>query len=164
MLTTVMKTEDRIIYTDGDKVTVTDSTFHVRKRDYKLNGIIRHGLYVMRPSRLPSIFFILVGFALMIIGFAELVPADRFHDVIVANMAISANTMAMIAGGLMALIGVISIGLLRDRYAVRISTAEGEKNVIVSARKDYIAQIVDALTLSHYGVPTQTVAASRVEA
>lgn len=152
-----MATEDKVIYTDGDKVTVTDSTFHVRKHDYKLNGIIKHGLYVMRPSRLPAILLVLFGLMLMLIGFAGWVPADIMRDVYIANTAVGVNTMTMAIGGLLALTGVITIGLLRDRYAVRISTAEGEKNVVVSKRKDYIAQIVDALSASHYAMHGNTV-------
>jgi hypothetical protein len=144
---------------DGGKVTVTDSTFHVRKHDYKLTGIIKNGLYVMRPSRMPAILMVLIGLILMVVGFGEWIPANTMQDVYVGNTAIGVNTMAMAIGGLMALIGVITIGLLRDRYAVRISTAEGEKNVIVSSRKEYVAQIVDALTTSHYGMPSQPIAA-----
>lgn len=143
-------TEGRVIYTDGDKVTVTDSTFYVRKQDYRLDGIIKHGLYVMRPSRVPAILLVLIGLVLMLAGFAEWIPADTMRDVVIGGTAFGVNTVAMAVGGLLALIGVITIGLLRDRYAVRISTAEGEKNVVVSSRKDYIAQIVDALSMSHY--------------
>lgn len=152
-----MNKEDKVIYTDGGKVTVTDSTFHVRKHDYKLNGIIKHGLYVMRPSRVPAILLVLIGLTLMVVGFAEWIPADIVKDVYIGDMAFGVNTMAMAIGGLIALIGVVIIGLLRDRYAVRISTAEGEKNVIVSSRKEYVAQIVDALTNSHYDMPSQSV-------
>jgi hypothetical protein len=152
-----MTKEDKVIYTDGDKVTVTDSTFHVRKHDYRLDGIIKHGLYVMRPSRLPAILLVLIGLVLMVAGFAEWIPANTINDVYIGNTAFGVNTLAMALGGVIALIGVITIGLLRDRYAVRISTAEGEKNVIVSSRKEYVAQIVDALTTSHYGGPVQPV-------
>ena len=34
---------------------------------------------------------------------------------------------------------------LGERYAVSITTAEGEKNVVISKRKEYITQIVHAL-------------------
>ncbi|MEJ1241106.1 DUF6232 family protein [Chryseolinea sp. T2] len=153
-----MTREDKVIYTDGDKVTVTDSVFHVRKQDYKLNGIIKHGLYVMRPSRLPAILLVLIGLVLMAAGFAEWIPANTVNDIYVGGTAIGINTMALAVGGIIALIGVITIGLLRDKYAVRIATAEGERNVVVSSRKEYIAQIVDALTVSHYGPPTSITA------
>ncbi|HTF20928.1 MAG TPA: DUF6232 family protein [Chryseolinea sp.] len=152
---------DKVIYTDGGQVTVTDSIFHVRKHDYKLDGIIKHGLYVMRPSRLPAILMVLLGLVLMVVGFGGWVPADTMRDIYIGQTAIGVNTMAMAMGGIIALIGVITIGLLKDRYAVRISTAEGERNVVVSSRKEYITQIVDALTTSHYGMPSQPIAAVR---
>lgn len=140
---------NKIIYTDGHDVTVTDSTFHVRKTDYKLDGIIKHGLYVLRPSRIPSIILILVGLVLMTLGFLGLVPSSVIKDTYIADTFVPGNTMALIIGGIVALIGVLVIGFLRDRYAVRISTAEGEKNVIVSSHKEYIAQIVDAISAGH---------------
>lgn len=156
-----MTREDKVIYTDGDKVTVTDSVFHVRRQDYKLDGIIKHGLYVMRPSRLPAILLVLIGLIMMVAGFAEWIPANTVRDVYVGGTAIGVNTMVLAIGGFIALIGVIIVGLLRDRYAVRIATAEGERNVVVSSRKEYIAQIVDALTLSHYR-PTTSMEAVKV--
>ena len=39
--------------------------------------------------------------------------------------------------------------MIRQRYAVRIATAEGEKDVVVSSRKEYIQQIVDALNRAY---------------
>ncbi len=146
---------DKVIYTDGHEVTVTDSTFHVKKSDYKLDGIIKHGLYVLRPSRLPSVLLVVIGLILVAVGFAALVPTTWVNDVYIGNTLIHGNTIVMAIGGLLALIGVLSIGLLRDRYAVRISTAEGEKNVIVSTHKAYIAQIVDALSASSHSLRSE---------
>jgi len=157
-----MTREDKVIYTDGGQVTVTDSTFHVRKHDYKLNGIIKHGLYVMRPSRIPAIILVLIGLILMVVGFGGWLPAGTFRDIYINNTAFDINTVTMAVGGVIALIGVITIGLLKDRYAVRISTAEGEKNVVVSSRKEYITQIVDALSMSHYGISSPPMATARI--
>jgi hypothetical protein len=47
------------------------------------------------------------------------------------------------------LTGVLITGLMRERYAVRIATAEGEKNVVISSQKEYIAQIVDAISSAY---------------
>lgn len=157
-----MTKENKVIYTDGGEVTVTDSVFHVRKQDYKLDGIIKHGLYVMRPSRLPAILLVLLGLVLLVIGFGGWLPVNAANAIHIGSTAIDANTFTMAVGGIIALIGVVTIGLLKDRYAVRISTAEGEKNVVVSSRKEYITQIVDALTISHYSMPSQQVAAVRM--
>ena len=144
-----MKQPDKIIYTDGHEVVVTDSTFQVKRANYKLSGIIKHGLYVLRPSRLPSVILVLIGLVIVALGFAQAIPTSIVEDVRIGDTIVHGNTLAMVIGGALAFLGVLTIGLLRDRYAVRISTAEGEKNVIVSKHKEYIAQIVDALSASY---------------
>jgi xanthosine utilization system XapX-like protein len=55
------------------------------------------------------------------------------------------NTLALWIGAGLALIGLIILLMARERYAVRIQTAEGEKNAVVSYKREYVAQIVDAL-------------------
>ena len=69
-------------------------------------------------------------------------------------------------GVAIALIGTIQIILERERYAVRIATAEGEKNVVVSKRKEYISQIVDALNEAYRTVDFRPVyhPSDRIEA
>ncbi len=145
------RTNEQVIYTDGKRITVTDSTLRVRWHNYKLDGIIRHGFYVMRPSRLPAILLVLTGLLVILVGFAGLIPANKFNAVSIGGFVFDSNSMTMALGAILSLIGVIALGVMRDRYAVRIATAEGEKNVIVSQRREYIAQIVDALSVSHYG-------------
>ena len=41
---------DKVLYTDGRGITVTDSTFQVNKTSYQLNGIIKHGLLTIDRS------------------------------------------------------------------------------------------------------------------
>jgi hypothetical protein len=41
--------------------------------------------------------------------------------------------------------GTMFAVLTKERYGVKIVTAEGEKNVIVSDRREYVTMIVDAL-------------------
>ena len=55
----------------------------------------------------------------------------------------------MIAGVLFFVIGLLILLKLREKYAVRIFTAEGEKNVVVSQSREYISQIVDALNRAY---------------
>jgi TM2 domain-containing membrane protein YozV len=140
---------DKIIYTDGRTVTVTDSMFQVDKMEYRLNGITKHGLYVLRPHRFPAILLVVIGLVFMVLGLARLVPPTIMNDVIINDTLVHANTIAIGIGALLAFIGVLIVGLMRERYAVRISTAEGEKNVVVSRHKEYIAQIVDALSSAY---------------
>lgn len=140
---------DKIIYTDGHTVTVTDSMFQVNKMEYKLNGITKHGLYVLRPHRFPAVLLVIIGLTLMVLGLTKLVPADMIDDVAIGNTLVRGHTIVLAIGALLAFFGVLIIGLMRERYAVRISTAEGEKNVVVSHRKEYITQIVDAISSAY---------------
>jgi hypothetical protein len=137
---------DKVLYTDGRGITVTDSTFQVNKMSYQLNGITNHGLLIMRPERLPGMLLLIVGFIVAVIGILSLIPAAFIPDMQVNNNEIvSANIIAMWTGGALALIGLLILAILRERYAVRIATAEGEKNAVVSDKKEYISQIVNAL-------------------
>jgi hypothetical protein len=136
---------DKILYTDGHDVTVTDSTFQVKNTSYSLKGIIKHGLLILKPHRLPGILLLTIGLLLCICGVLGLIPASSVPDTNFNGTYVSANSLAIWIGGALALIGLLVTGLIRERYAVRIATAEGEKNAVVSTRKEYITQIVNAL-------------------
>ena len=134
---------EKIIYTDGHEVTVTSSDFKVRNTMYKLNGIIKHGLMRLRANRIPGIILFILGGVVIKLAMSEFFPSTM--DLRIGDELFLANVLAAWAGVGIALIGTILIIAVRERYAVRIATAEGEKNVIVSSRKEYISQIVDAL-------------------
>ncbi|HYI76684.1 MAG TPA: DUF6232 family protein [Chryseolinea sp.] len=136
---------DKVLYTDGRGITVTDSTFQVNKTSYQLNGIIKHGLLIIRPERSPGMLMLIVGFIVLVIGMLSLIPVSIVPNMEINGEHVTANTVAMWAGGAIALIGILVLVIVRERYAVRIATAEGEKNAVVSEKKEYITQIVDAL-------------------
>lgn len=134
---------DKVIYTDGRDVTVTDSTLKVKNRAYSLSGITRSSLWTIRAERWPGILLTLLGLILAVCGFMGLFPADM--NVQTSNGTMSANMLAIWGGLGLFVIGLILIAVARDRYAVRIATAEGEKDAVVSTKREYIAQIVDAI-------------------
>jgi hypothetical protein len=137
---------DKILYTDGHDVTVTDSTFQVKNTSYSLKGIIKHGLLIVRPQRLPGILLMLAGLILGLCGFMNVFPINAFGEMRTdSGEFINANTIIMWIGVAFFVIGIIVIALIREKYAVRIATAEGEKNAVVSYLKEYVAQIVNAL-------------------
>jgi hypothetical protein len=136
---------NKVIYTDGRGITVTDSTFQVNKTSYHINGITKHGLMIIRPERLPGLLLLIVGFLVAMIGILGLIPASLIGGMQFGNELVSANVVAMWAGAGVALLGLLILAIVRERYAVRIATAEGEKNAVVSNKKEYIAQIVNAL-------------------
>lgn len=137
-------TTENILYTDGHDVTVTESTFQVRKNLYRLEGIVHHGFHIIKPNRVPA--FILSGLGLLIVGLgiSNLSPEINF-SINVYSYKVTINTILLVSGILLILIGTLISILMKERYGVRISTAEGEKNVVVSERREYVNMIVEAL-------------------
>lgn len=148
-------TPDKVIYTDGRDVVVTDSTLKVKNASYRLNGITKLCLWTIRPDRWPGILLVLIGILAAVGGYLNMLPQNM--NIATDEGALSANTLAMWIGAGLFLIGILALSLSKERYAVRIGTAEGEKNAVVSTRREYIAQIVDALhsafDLGHTGTP-----------
>jgi hypothetical protein len=136
-------TPDKVIYTDGRDVVVTDSTLKVKNTSYHLNGITKLSLWTIRPDRWPGILLLLIGLIAAVGGYMNMLPPDLNMNT--EDGYLSANTLAMWIGAGLFLVGILALALSKERYAVRIGTAEGEKNAVVSARREYIAQIVDAL-------------------
>jgi hypothetical protein len=136
---------EKVLYTDGHHVTVTESVFMIKNTMYQLKGITNHGFQIIRPHRLPPLFVALVGALLIFLGVSHIVPKHFIPDFILQSIQLSVNTAAACLGAGLLVVGSVVFGLMKERYAIRISTAEGEKNVVVSRRREYIAQILDAL-------------------
>lgn len=136
-------TPDKVIYTDGRDVTVTDSALKVKNTSYNLNGITKLTLWTIHPDRWPAIVLLLLGLTAAVLGFLRMVPADM--NLQTGEGIVSGNTLALWVGIALAVVGVLILVFAKDRYAVRIGTAEGEKNAVVSDKREYIAQIVDAV-------------------
>lgn len=139
-------TEDNVIYTNGRDVTITDSVFEVGNVRYRLNGITKYGFSVLKPERLPSFLLLILAILLMVSGFLNSFPnPDGLYQTMNDGSYYGVNLIAIWGGGFLAVVAVLLLIILRERYAVRISTAEGEKDAVVSSRKEYISQVVDAL-------------------
>ncbi len=147
---------EKVIYTDGHDVTVTDAKLQVKNQEYLLHGVIACGMKILQPKRAPAIVLLVLGLGLVIAGAMGAFNPANVPDTEVAGNILSANTLALIAGGVLALIGLLILGVTRERYAVRIATAEGEKDAVVSDRREYIHQIVDAINQAVHYVRTQT--------
>jgi hypothetical protein len=136
-------TPDRVIYTDGRDVVVTDSTLKVKNASYRLNGITKFYFWTIKPERWPGILLVLLGLTAAVCGLLNLLPPDM--NMQTENGLLSANSIAWWGGLAMTLFGILALAISRERYAVRIGTAEGEKNAVVSTKREYISQIVDAI-------------------
>jgi hypothetical protein len=116
-----------VIYTDGHGVKVTPHHFIVGNTDYRVEGITSARLFTVRDGGGFAIFLIVLGLIGIAAGFL-----NAFYP----------NT---IIGTVLILFGIIILAFTHDKYAVRITTAEGIKDALVSSKKDYVSQIVAAL-------------------
>jgi hypothetical protein len=137
-------TTERILYTDGHDVTVTESTFRVRKHFYRLDGITRHSFSIIKPSKLPGIFITGLGVLAIAVGISGTSLNSDFA-LSIFSMTVGPNVLFSIGGCLLILLGSLLMGLMKERYSVRIVTAEGEKHVLVSDRREYISMVIEAL-------------------
>lgn len=139
-----MATEE-IFYTDGQDVIVTLSTLQVKDRFYRLKQIKQHGMAILQPVRLPGVIVFVAGIVLSVMGlagaFSEVVPASWSPT----GEPLSASAVAQWVGVLMAMGGLMLTVALRERYAVKIDTPEGERLAIVSTKREQIVEIVSAL-------------------
>lgn len=140
--TQYMESED-IIYTDGKHVTITESALEVKNSIYSLISIRKHGLSVLRGAKFPGIALAVLGTAMVVLALFNAMPFGL--NVYENDSYVGPNTIALWIGGAMAAIGILIVLMARERYAIKIETPEGEENVVVSERKEYIVQILNAL-------------------
>lgn len=136
---------DKVYYTDGHEVTVTSSTLKVHNREYLLPGITRHGLSTLKPQRAPGLLLFIIGMLIVVVGAYQLVPPGLVDNVYMMERWVTVNDWTVVAGALIALAGLLTAMLVKPKYAVRIATAEGENDVVVSKHREYIRQIIEGL-------------------
>jgi len=136
---------DNVLYTDGHGIKVTTLNFFTGKTTYKIDGILNARMNLIKAHYAPALLLLLVGFAGIMTGALHLIPDSVMQPFIVSGIVITVNVLSIILGAFLLISGVILIAVQHDRYSVHIVTAEGEKDPIVSEKKDYVSQIVSAL-------------------
>jgi len=107
-------------YQDAD-VIVTQSRYIAHSKTYAMRNISSvHIFEIVKSKTMPGI--------LIIVGLLMLLLSDL-----------------KIAGGILTALGLLFLLLIKNDYAVRISTNSGEANSIISKDKAYIQNIVNAL-------------------
>lgn len=134
----------KFLYTDGRDVVVTQSTFQTKKALYSLKGITDFGLSVLKPKRLPGFALMLVGLAIAANGYFYFIPFS-FFEFLKIPIQYATSNIQIIVGAVVACIGIALMVLIPKRYALRIETAEGKKNAVVSRSKEYVYQILSAI-------------------
>jgi nitrate reductase gamma subunit len=95
---------------------------------YRLNGITKYGFSILKPERLPSILLLILSILLMVSGFLNTFPnPDGLYQSFNDDGYYGANLIAIWGGGFLAVVAILLLVIMRERYSVRISTAEGEK-------------------------------------
>jgi Family of unknown function (DUF6232) len=135
----------KVLYTDGHKVMVTDSTFQVKRHFYRLDGIIRHSLTVIPPNRVPVIVLISIGIVFLSLGIFNAVPTGMIQTLELGTYSLSTRALSFFFGVALLVSGVALLVIVKERYGVEIITAEGKKEVVVSKQKEYVDMIVEAL-------------------
>jgi hypothetical protein len=144
-----MEASKMLYYTDGHDVMVTDSGFKVKNTLYQLSGITRHGFSIIAPHRAPYTVLLIAGVIVFMCGAFNILPSNWHHQVTILGFSMVVNAVVMTAGSVLFGVGMLIMLRLREKYAVKIYTAEGEKNVVVSQSREYISQIVDALNRAY---------------
>jgi Family of unknown function (DUF6232) len=110
-----------IMFYQDTNVQVTQSRFITNSKTYAMRNISSVHIFEIIKSRKGPVLLMIAG-GLML-----------FSDT------------ARIAGFLIIALGILILFLIKNEYAVRISTNSGEVNSIVSKDRDYIEKIVNAL-------------------
>ena len=137
--------EDSVLYTDGHGVKVTTSQFIVGKAQYLIKGISDVRVDIKHAQRIPAVILSLLGLVAIVTGLAHLYSNVAMEPLYVGDYMITANHLAIIIGVVLMIPGIIWLAALHDRYAIHMTTAEGDKEPIVSEKRDYIRQIATAL-------------------
>lgn len=111
---------EKIFYQDGD-VRVTQSRYITHSKTYAMRNISSVSVFeIVKSRRLPIVMAVVGGLMLF---------SDNWR----------------IAGLIIAGIGTLLLLLIKNEFAVRISTNAGEVDSLVSKDKFYITNIVSAL-------------------
>jgi hypothetical protein len=113
--------EEKVFHKDSN-VTVTQSRFIANGRTYAMRNISSVTIFEIEKSKKLPIAILIVGCIMAFCG---------------------GDTMLL--GIVIAIGGLIWILMLKNDYAVRISTNAGETNSLTSGNKDYIQKVVNAL-------------------
>ncbi len=135
---------DKFLYTDGYNVIVTNRRLIVKNTRYLLKGILDFGLAVLKPQRLPGLLLILLGGFLITDVFLKIIPPFLLDKLSIPATYFTIDVQ-ILAGAGIAVIGSIYMLTVRKRYALRIATAEGDKDVVVSKHKEDVNKILTAI-------------------
>jgi hypothetical protein len=144
-----MNADEILYYTDGHQVMVTNSFFKVRKTQYQLKGITKHELYIVHPPKIFQFALLVAGAVAFMTGAMSWYPASMAELLKSNGINMDMHMFLMSLGLVLFAAGMVVLWVLKEKYAVRIRTAEGEKDVVVSENREYANMIVEALNRAY---------------
>lgn len=141
---------EKVLYSDGSVVTVTERMLQVKKTGYDLKGITKYGLSILQPLRLPWAIVLVLGLAMVVAGATKAIPSTWMSERYLDDVLVTANLVAILTGSAMMLTAIGVLLSLSERYAVSITTADGVHNVVISKSKEYVTCIVSALNSAFF--------------
>ena len=145
-----MENVEKVLYSDGSVVTVTERVLQVKKTDYDLKGITKYGLSILQPLRLPWVGVLVVGIVSVVMGAMGAIPSAWFAERYLDDILVTGSLLAILLGIALVLTATGALLSLNEKYAVSITTADGEHNVVVSKRKEYVNCIISALNTAFF--------------
>jgi Family of unknown function (DUF6232) len=137
-----METE-KILYTDGRDVTVTDSMLCIKKNQYKLDAITRHSFSIIKPNKIPGMVILILGLTSLALGSSSGIGEEDAIQLL--SISVGLKSIFLAGGALSVLAGIVLFVAIKEKYGLHIVTFEGEKNVLVSKRSEYVFVIVEAM-------------------
>lgn len=141
---------DKVLYSDGSVVTVTERMLQVKKTGYDLKGITKYGMSILQPARVPWLITLVLGLVLVCTGTLGMIPDSWLGERYVDDVLLTGNLLAILFGTVLILTPVGVLLSLSERYAVSITTADGEHYIVVSKRKEYVNCIINALNSAFF--------------
>jgi len=137
---------DKIFYADAHQhVIVTDSTFIVKDKEYTIPSIRDHIIREVKPVPFLGLIMAIGGALVALGGMFHLLSFGFIPEVNVLDGTIDGYWWATLIGTFLLFAGLLLVLIVKPQYALHISTEEGEDDVIVSSKREYIWQIIDAL-------------------
>jgi hypothetical protein len=146
-LKTLFMIADKIFYADAhEHIIVTDSTFIVKDKEYNIPSIRDHIIREVKPVPFIGVVMTIGGALIALSGMFRIITFSFIPPVTVMSRTIDSYWWAILIGTLLLFTGMLLILIVKPKYALHISTAEGaEDDVIISPKREYIRQIIDAL-------------------
>lgn len=148
-MTTDKNISEETIYTDGHGVKITNRNFYTEDQTYLIEGITDVKVIKKPAGNWSAVLLFILGLAGLVIGSFEYL-ADWGFTVGNTDYVADTNTIAIVAGVILFVLGIILFVARKDHYAVGIRTAEGLREPVKSKNKEYAVHLANMLRETYH--------------